>query len=266
MLEVYVFEPSTYNLFVHHDIILSSYPICMEWIGADYTAVDDNNKVSKGNFSIIGTFLPEIEIWDIDEKDPVEPYALLGKNGSGHKDAVTSLSINDYRNNILLSGSADSLIKIWDLNQNKAIISYSFNNSDILSAKWVPYNESLLLMSYKEGETIYLDARDKSPISRSTLGCDLEGICYNYNGNSQTAFLACENGNIVEADLSNNFKIISETIAHSKNVTSISSHSKLPGYLITTSLDGYLKLWDCNNRLDNNSITLKGQKKTIAVY
>ena len=91
MLEVYVFEPSTYNLFVHHDIILSSYPICMEWIGADYTAVDDDNKVSKGNFSIIGTFLPEIEIWDIDEKDPVEPYALLGKNGSGSTTLLRTL-------------------------------------------------------------------------------------------------------------------------------------------------------------------------------
>lgn len=32
-VEVYVFEPETGNLFVHHDFILSSFPVCIEWLG-----------------------------------------------------------------------------------------------------------------------------------------------------------------------------------------------------------------------------------------
>lgn len=32
-LEVYIYEHESANLFVHHEIILASYPLCMEWAG-----------------------------------------------------------------------------------------------------------------------------------------------------------------------------------------------------------------------------------------
>lgn len=35
-VEVYVFEDKNENLYVHHDFILSSFPVCMEWLGADF--------------------------------------------------------------------------------------------------------------------------------------------------------------------------------------------------------------------------------------
>jgi periodic tryptophan protein 1 len=31
-LEIYVFEEQSQNLFVHHDLILSSFPVCLEWL------------------------------------------------------------------------------------------------------------------------------------------------------------------------------------------------------------------------------------------
>lgn len=31
-LEVYIYEHGTANLYVHHEIILSSYPLCLEWL------------------------------------------------------------------------------------------------------------------------------------------------------------------------------------------------------------------------------------------
>jgi periodic tryptophan protein 1 len=32
-LEVYIYDHKTSDLYVHHEIILSSYPLCMEWLG-----------------------------------------------------------------------------------------------------------------------------------------------------------------------------------------------------------------------------------------
>ncbi len=32
-LEVYVYDHKTSDLYVHHEIILSSYPLCLEWLG-----------------------------------------------------------------------------------------------------------------------------------------------------------------------------------------------------------------------------------------
>jgi periodic tryptophan protein 1 len=57
-LEVYVYEPD--NLYVHHDIMLPSFPLCLEWL--DY-APDTN---TPKNLVAIGTFDPQVEIWDLD--------------------------------------------------------------------------------------------------------------------------------------------------------------------------------------------------------
>jgi|JI9StandDraft_1071089.scaffolds.fasta_scaffold98483_2 periodic tryptophan protein 1 len=49
-LEVYVYEYKTSSLYVHHDIMLSSYPLCLEWIKT-YNG-------QKTNLVAVGTFLP----------------------------------------------------------------------------------------------------------------------------------------------------------------------------------------------------------------
>ena len=68
-LEVYLYDHKTSDLYVHHEIILSSYPLCLEWL--------PRWKGHKSNLVVVGTFLPQIEIWNLDSED-CEPVALLG--------------------------------------------------------------------------------------------------------------------------------------------------------------------------------------------
>lgn len=68
-LEVYIYDHKTSDLYVHHEIILSSYPLCMEWL--------HNLGGQKRNYMVVGTFLPEIEVWDLDRED-CEPVFTLG--------------------------------------------------------------------------------------------------------------------------------------------------------------------------------------------
>ena len=68
-LEVYIYDHKTSDLYVHHEIILSSYPLCMEWLSS--------LGGHKSNFMVVGTFLPEIEIWDLNKED-CEPVFTLG--------------------------------------------------------------------------------------------------------------------------------------------------------------------------------------------
>mmetsp|Transcript_33252 Transcript_33252/g.50995 ORF Transcript_33252/g.50995 Transcript_33252/m.50995 type:complete len:211 (+) Transcript_33252:117-749(+) len=103
-LEVYLYDHKTSDMYVHHEIILGAYPLCMEWMG--HQAGQQVNNV------IVGTFLPEIEIWDLN-KESVEPAAILGNMEKGqskkyvkkfkkgedigtHTDAVMCLSLNPY--------------------------------------------------------------------------------------------------------------------------------------------------------------------------
>lgn len=68
-LEVYIYDHNTSDLYVHHEIILGSYPLCLEWL-SHY-----NGK--RTNLVVVGTFLPQIEVWDLNKED-CEPLFTLG--------------------------------------------------------------------------------------------------------------------------------------------------------------------------------------------
>ena len=68
-LEIYIYEHEHSNLYVHHEIILGSYPLCIEWLSYF--------QEQKTNLMIVGTFSPEIEIWNLDSEN-CEPVFVLG--------------------------------------------------------------------------------------------------------------------------------------------------------------------------------------------
>ncbi len=109
-IEVYIFDENNLSLYVHHDIELSAYPLCVEWLPVNYQSN------TKANYAIVSSFLPEIEIWNLDVLDAVEPDVTLGKsdeddgkyfknlkkkkkvptNELQHTDSVMSLNVNPF--------------------------------------------------------------------------------------------------------------------------------------------------------------------------
>jgi periodic tryptophan protein 1 len=93
---------------------------------------------------VVGTFLPQIEIWNLDSEN-CEPVATLGnlpqdkKKGKkakipeteeSHTDAVMSISVNPYQREYLASGSADKTVRIWDLDELACKALYGNLHSD----------------------------------------------------------------------------------------------------------------------------------------
>jgi periodic tryptophan protein 1 len=102
-LEIYVFEPAQDNLYVHHDIMLPSFPLCLEWL--DFHCGTKLGQATNGNYVAIGTFDPDIEIWNLDTIDVMFPETILGHtdkskkrskkvNDNYHVDAIMDLSWN----------------------------------------------------------------------------------------------------------------------------------------------------------------------------
>ncbi len=160
-LEIYVYEESEENLYAHHDLMLPSFPLCLEWL--DFPPIssparrDPQNPSSApsaeatqqfGNFVAVGTLEPEIEIWSLDAVEAMYPDMVLGRPdktaahvptplGTGkkkrkktkarpastahHVDAVLGLSWNRTHRNLLASASADRTVKLWDLNRDPTI-------------------------------------------------------------------------------------------------------------------------------------------------
>lgn len=83
-------------LYVHHDLLLPSYPMALEWLNFD------PGEDARGNMVAVGSMSPIIDVWDLDVVDCLEPAFSLGQKGSkkrkvkriGHKDAVLSLAWN----------------------------------------------------------------------------------------------------------------------------------------------------------------------------
>ncbi|CAO1624648.1 unnamed protein product [Jaminaea pallidilutea] len=141
------------SLYVHHDLLLPSFPLCLEWlnhtpastVASTSTANPAESEPPKSrNFLAVSTMDSEIEIWNLDIIDGLVPEVVLGdreaskawekearKKGTGkkkrkqaavrpqssqyHTDAVLSLSWNPSVPNLLASSSADHTIKLWDL-------------------------------------------------------------------------------------------------------------------------------------------------------
>jgi periodic tryptophan protein 1 len=110
--------------------------------------------------------LPEIEIWNLDLTEAVEPDVTLGgeiaqnskkkkakkfsntskkyKEGS-HTDSVLSLSLNPTHSNILASGSVDSTVKIWDLNSAKSVHTCDHHQNRVNKVQWNPKDPTVIL-------------------------------------------------------------------------------------------------------------------------
>ncbi|EPQ52598.1 WD40 repeat-like protein [Gloeophyllum trabeum ATCC 11539] len=153
-LEVYVYDESEENLYVHHDLMLPNFPLCLEWLDfppAQAFTSTDNAQPQKqfGNYIAVGTMDPEIEIWSLDVVEGMYPDMVLGRPdktaahvpvplGTGkkkrkktkaregsayhHVDAVLSLSWNRTHRNLLASASADKTVKLWDLSRDPSLM------------------------------------------------------------------------------------------------------------------------------------------------
>lgn len=262
-LEVYIYEHEASNLYVHHEIILASYPLCLEWLpvwGGEKT-----------NMMIVGTFIPEIEIWNLDSEN-CEPVAVLGeyqdkdnqtfkkikkqqkktlnvKNPTHtHTDAVMCLSLNPFQREYLLSGSADKTIRVWDLDEMACKATYSSLHTDKVQAvRWNRQNEQLFVSGGFDGRLNIQDVRETVVAGQFTLNKakynDVEHIQW-HPSMEHNLVVTTESGHMLGFDTRNFSKPIFEVKAHNKACSQCSFSPHISNMLATVGTDEYCKIWD----------------------
>ncbi|KAH8602586.1 WD40-repeat-containing domain protein [Bisporella sp. PMI_857] len=270
-LEIYVYEDEADNLYVHHDIMLPAIPLCVEWL--DLPVGKPNvEKDSRANFVAVGTFDPDIEIWDLDTVDCMYPNAILGQGGqpnaSGekkkkkknkkskraneeyHVDSVLSLAANRHHRNLLASSSADKTVKLWDLNTTKCAKSYTHHTDKVCSIAWHPKESTVLLSGSYDRTVVAADMRaPDAKVPRWGVESDVETVRWNPH-DPNFFFVSTENGIIHYHDIRKapSDPALSKPVwtlqAHDESVSSFDINPVIPGFMVTGSTDKQVKLWN----------------------
>jgi periodic tryptophan protein 1 len=274
-LEIYVYEDEADNLYVHHDVMLPAIPLCVEWldlpVGKDINVIDAE---SKGNYVAVGTFDPDIEIWNLDVIDSMYPNAILGQGGEDskldpaqklkktkrkkskkanddyHVDAVLSLAANRQHRNLLASSSADKTVKLWDLNTQKCAKSYALHKDKVCSIAWNPRESTVLLSGSYDRTVAAADMRaPEAEALRWEVESDVETVMWDPH-NPNHFYITTENGIIHFNDFRNApktpeaSKAIWTLQAHDDSISAFDANPIVPGFLVTGSADRVVKLWN----------------------
>ena len=247
----------------------------MEWLPVSFKNTGNTNS----NYVIVGSFLPEIEIWNLDMLDVLEPELTLGESSqedkyfkdlkkkknknklktseNSHTDAVLSLNLNPFNNSILCSSSADSKILFWDLSTAKSFNCIKEHKDKVQTVKWNKIEDNVLLSGSYDKTIKLFDVRDKTSSTTIQISSDIESL--EWSPLNKYLFLSSyENGRVDLYDI-RKFDTVVSFQAHKKAASSVSFSNQKEGLFATCGLDSYVKIWDAENmntESGNNSANL----------
>jgi periodic tryptophan protein 1 len=282
-LEVHVYDRKTGNLYVHHDIPLPAFPLCLA-----HGRVSSGS--TSGNFCAVGTFGPGIEVWNLDVLNALEPSCILGgedtsaadevmklqmmRGGGGspgapskprsskthrkgglrpgsHTDAVMALSWNAIHPQVIASGSADKTVKLFDVTKATSddcnAATFTHHRDKVQSVEWHPTEGTLLATGSYDRSVALVDARSNGrDVKKVKIPSDCEALAWD-PFHAEYLTVACEDGTVKCWDVrcfETNRPAWSTVANEYGGISDVSFNKKVPGLLAFCSTDKTVSLWD----------------------
>lgn len=249
-MEVWVFNQEEEALYTHHDFLLPSFPLCIEWMNHD--AGSDR----AGNMCAIGCMDPIITIWDLDIQDSIEPTFKLGSKGSrkqnkeqyGHKDAVLDLSWNRNFEHILASGSVDQTLILWDMDEGQPHTVITAFDEKVQSLEFHSTEAQSILTGCADGFVRLFDCRDSEAVNSSSIqwkvtAGEVEKVLW-HPTQGDYFVVGTSDGSLHYADKRKPDEWLWSVKAHNEEISGVCFNSQVPNLLTSTSTEGTLKVWN----------------------
>eukprot|EP00449_Zooxanthella_nutricula_P014460 CAMPEP_0198541004 /NCGR_PEP_ID=MMETSP1462-20131121/53515_1 /TAXON_ID=1333877 /ORGANISM="Brandtodinium nutriculum, Strain RCC3387" /LENGTH=477 /DNA_ID=CAMNT_0044271147 /DNA_START=20 /DNA_END=1450 /DNA_ORIENTATION=- len=259
-LEVFVYDEEDASMYVHHDVQLTAYPLCVEW----FSCIGEANE---GSFGAVGLIDHSIQLWDLQEMEPMEPVKALGKapknkasklkkkrvgasalsSAKAHEGPVLCLHGSVFNRNVLASGSADETLKVWDVSENKCVHTYSHHTSKVQCARWHPTEQAVLLSAAFDRKLAFLDVRQPGQVAMTELPAEAESAIWSRHAPFE-CLASVDNGVVACYDVR---KVVGKgdgaklwtLMAHDVACTAVQD-APTKGVLVTAGLDGHAKVWN----------------------
>ncbi len=154
------------------------------------------------------------------------------------------LSLNSARSYILASGSADTTVKIWDINTQKCLHTMTHHSSKVQSVKWHPVEEGVMATAGFDHKLCLQDVRDSKVSLSRDMKADVESLVWNPH-DTHLLSVSAEDGTVETHDVRCfNSTPLCSFKAHDKAVSSISFSYAIKNMAVTTSPDQKIKVWD----------------------
>jgi periodic tryptophan protein 1 len=294
-------EPYKPHYYVHHDLVLPTLPLCTAYTAMDVSS-SRVNLVAVGCFSPgidiwdvdrVNVLEPVISLggYDVDTVD--DDGASEGKRGAGavlkgirsssakklaknrkskprlkdgsHTDAVMSLSWNNVQREYLASGSADSTVKVWDVESGHCAATLRHHSDKVQSVSWSPFEESALLTGSFDRTVQVVDVRAPGqPCAFWKVKSDVETCQWGLGPHLGLLFTATEDGCVSILHRQKPDCAIVVWKAHDGAVSALAQSKDVPGMLVTGSVDRTIKVWDARESSDGTPPQLVYARKSKA--
>mmetsp|Transcript_11552 Transcript_11552/g.37970 ORF Transcript_11552/g.37970 Transcript_11552/m.37970 type:complete len:444 (+) Transcript_11552:124-1455(+) len=264
-VEMHLYDGDSF--YVHHDVTLPAFPLALEWLRLGGGAA----AATQGSFAAVGTFETNVEIWNLDVLDALEPTASLGQQDttttkkkkkkktkktkktkkpeeeSSHSDAVAALSWNRLTSNALASGSADKTVRLWDLatdDEPRCAAAFAAKGR-VQSVKFHPSEAAALAYGGDDKAVHVRDCRSKDAVSDlPPLSGEVECLAWNPT-NPAHLVASCDDGVVACFDVRHAANGPCWTLGrpHGKAAVSSVAFNDL-GLLGTASHDKTVQLFD----------------------
>lgn len=137
---------------VHNPIKCLLYSQCI-YNFSNYSEIENNNNRFSNNILISGDSKGELVIHFLDKSEKKENFVL-------HSQSITDMTFS-LNESIIASSSEDKIVKIFDLQIMKEIISYNEHTSDVKTVDWAK-PKSIIASSGKDKKIKFFDCRSKN--------------------------------------------------------------------------------------------------------